>query len=589
VSLLKVSELSIRYPEENEAAVSNLSFAIGPGEAVGLVGESGSGKTQTALAIMGLLPTNAQIAGSIEVAGEELIGTSEKALQKIRARKVAMVFQDPGLSLNPYLRIGDQLKRIICEHDIAKGSNARSRALEMLERVGLPDPQRQMKAWPHQLSGGMRQRVMIAAALIGEPDLLIADEPTTALDVTIQAQILHLLHELKQQLNTAMLLITHDLGVIAGNSERMLVMERGRLIEDGTTTAVFAAPQDATTKKMIEAGGWREPHQKPTVTSETILQANEVAVTFPQRGGWRRKKLNAVLPLSFKLNRGETIAIVGESGSGKTSLARAILGLLPSQHGTVSLFGKKLKSSVSARPRDTLRQLQMVFQDPLGSLNPAMRVASIVGEPLWIHKPQLTTKERSKATAEMMIEVGLDAAMMDRFPHELSGGQAQRVAIARALIAKPAVLVCDEAVAALDNTIKRDILSLLQREQEKTHLSLIFISHDLASVRQISHRVLVLYMGRVVEVGATDELFARPQHPYTRALIDAVPVADPLAAPQRTAISGEVSSLLEPPPGCVFNPRCTYAAEICTESVPDLGGVEVAKVACHRAGELDLS
>jgi oligopeptide/dipeptide ABC transporter ATP-binding protein len=231
----------------------------------------------------------------------------------------------------------------------------------------------------------------------------------------------------------------------------------------------------------------------------------------------------------------------------------------------------------------------MVFQDPLGSLNPAMRVASIVGEPLWIHKPQLSTEQRSKAAAEMLVEVGLDAALMDRFPHELSGGQAQRVAIARSLIANPSVLVCDEALAALDNTIKADILALLLREQKKAQLSLIFISHDLASVKQISDRVLVMYMGRVVEAAPTDELFARPQHPYTRALIDAVPVADPLAAPQRTAVSGEVSSLLEPPPGCVFNPRCSYAVEICKERVPDLGGVESAKVACHRAQELDLS
>ena len=589
MSLVSVDNLSIRYPEAEAHAVGGVSFAIDAGEAVGLVGESGSGKTQTALAIMGLLPTNATVKGGIDVSGTAVIGASDKTMRQIRAKKIGMVFQDPGLSLNPYLRIGDQLGRVIREHNVASGSNARSRALELLQMVGLPDPKRQLRCYPHQLSGGMRQRVMIAAALVADPDLLIADEPTTALDVTVQAQILGLLKELRERSNTAMLLITHDLGVIAGTCDRMLVLEHGKLIEQGTTMHVFTAPATDATRKMIAAGSWGRRNELAVVTGETTLSVQDLSVSFPQQGRWSKKRLDAVMPLSFSLNRGETLAIVGESGSGKTSLARAMLGLIPDHRGTISYLGRGLANAVSKRPRRTLRQLQMVFQDPLGSLNPAMRVSSIVGEPLWIHEPDLSTEERTQAAADMLVEVGLEPAMMDRFPHELSGGQAQRVAIARALIVKPSVLVCDEAVAALDNTIKRDILALLKKEQDQSNLAILFISHDLGIVRQISDRVIVLYMGHIVEEAETETLFSRPGHPYTRALIDAIPVADPDAQVMHEPISGEVSSLSDPPSGCVFHPRCRYAKSVCSSTIPPLTGSEPARVACHRSPELDLT
>lgn len=592
MSLLEVRNLRVTYGDAADAAVSDVGFSIDCGEALGLVGESGSGKTQTALAIMGLLPANAKASGNVCFAGQELLGADAKTLNAYRPRRIAMVFQDPMAALNPYVRIGDQLSRILLEHRICDAGEARERTLDMLRKVGLPDAARQYRSYSYQLSGGMRQRAMIGAALLSDPELLIADEPTTALDVTVQAQILHLLHELRAQSETALLLITHDLGVIAGNCERMLVMDKGRLLEDGKTREVFAAPLHERTASLLRAIPRIDAPVAAVPLAEeapTVLDIDGIAVNFQVRQSGGRKVLNAVWPFSLSLKPGETVAIVGESGSGKTSLARAVLGLIPAQSGRVCYLGKPLQRQVQSRSLAVRRSVQMVFQDPLASLNPAMRVDDIVAEPIRIHEPRKNKSQRSKTVQEVLQRVGLGAELHGRYPHELSGGQAQRVAIARALVLQPDVLVCDEAVAALDGTVQYEILKLLQAEQQRAGLSLLFITHDLAVVRQISHRVLVLYMGRICELAENETVFRRPRHPYTKMLINAVPVPDPAAKLRDVGPLGEVSSALQPAAGCPFQPRCEHAVAVCSEQLPDLVDCEETMVACHRAAELDLS
>lgn len=589
MALLDVENLTIRYAGSASPAVENLSFALARGESLGIVGESGSGKTQTALAIMGLLPANAKISGSVRFDDAELIGAGAAVLNQYRARRIAMVFQDPMAALNPYVRIGDQLRRILLEHKLCAAEEASARTLLMLKKVGLPDPERQYRAFPHQLSGGMRQRVMIGAALLGEPDVLIADEPTTALDVTVQAQILYLLRQLRAETKAALLLITHDLGVIAGNCERMFVMDRGEMLEEGTTRQVFATPDSDKMRALLT--------NAPTLSAigmsgalpeggHPVLDISELSVSFSERRLRGRERLLAVRPISLTIQKAETVAVVGESGSGKTSLARAIVGLIPIDSGRVTFLGKQLPAAVGRRRHDSRRELQMVFQDPLASLNPAMRVSSIVGEPLRVHE---SGRKNHTALVEAMLEqVGLAPELRQRYPHELSGGQAQRVAIARALILKPKVVICDEAVAALDGTVRSEILLLLQAAQQRTGLSIIFITHDLAVVRQISHRVLVMYMGRLCELAANNALFGRPRHPYTRALLNAVPSPDPNAEPANSPLPGEVSSLLRPPAGCPFHPRCQHAVGACSATVPEPAAHGGTIVACHRATELDL-
>ena len=582
MSLLRIDSLGVRYGEE--VAVDNLSFSVDAGESVGLVGESGSGKTQTAMAILGLLPRNASVSGSIVFDGDELQGASEKQLDKIRAQRISIVFQDPMLALNPYLRIGDQISRVLIAHGMGNRQHAAARTLEMLKSVGLPDPGRQSQAYPHQLSGGMRQRAMIASALITEPDLLIADEPTTALDVTVQAQILDLLDAIRK--DTALLLITHDLGIVAGRCERMLVLEKGNLIESGTTRALFQAPQQEHTKAMLAAAPRLAQSDLPASNSDEILvDVDGAAVSYVEPG---HGQLHAVRDVDLQLKRGETLAIVGESGSGKSSLVRAILGLIPTRAGTVTYCGKKLPADARARAAETRRDLQLVFQDPIGSLNPQMRVIDIIREPLHVHEKKLSRGDGKQRVEEMMREVGLGDGFLERFPHELSGGQAQRVAIARALILKPRVLVCDEAVAALDGSVREQILFLLRQIQQASGLSILFISHDLGVVRSIGHRVLVMYLGRMMELSSNTELFERPQHPYTRALIDAVPVPDPDRQRPPLPLGGEVPSILSPPSGCAFHPRCAYAISRCENTLPEKRVLAGVTVACHRAEELDL-
>lgn len=584
MSLLEVSGLSIRYGTTD--VVAGLSFSVEPGESLGLVGESGSGKTQTALAILGLLPATAMISGSIRFDGMELLTADEDEMNALRAERIAIVFQDPMQALNPYLRIGQQIRRILLQHELASGHEADDRVIGMLARVGLPDPERQFGAYPHQLSGGMRQRAMIASALITEPDLLIADEPTTALDVTVQAQILELLASIRK--DTALLLITHDLGIVAGHCERTLVIEQGGLVEEGPTRQVFAAPQSRHMAQLLAAAPRLDRDgMRDAVAGETVLDVQAAAVSFRERGSHRR--LQAVRDFTLQVRSGETVAIVGESGSGKSSLVRAVLGLIPLQSGVVSFLGDLLPSDVRSRALSVKRDLQLVFQDPVGSLNPRMRAEDIIGEPLLVHAPTLGDDERRRQVVHMLEKVGLPESFMSRYAHEVSGGQAQRIAIARALIMKPSVLICDEAVAALDGTVRKQILALLEVVQDETGLSIIFISHDLAVVRGISHRVLVMYLGRLVELADCARLFARPRHPYTRALIDAVPVPDPAVAGGKQIIAGEVPSILAPPTGCAFHPRCAYVHQRCIVERPNERVVDGVTVACHRADEIDLT
>ena len=471
--MLEINDLTIRYADTPEPVVNGLTLAVERGESIGIVGESGSGKTQTAMAIMGLLPANAQVSGSVHFDGTELTGAPDDVLNQYRACRIAMVFQDPRTALNPYVRIGKQLRRILLEHKICGRAEANDRTLDMLNKVGLSDPERQFRAFPHELSGGMRQRVMIGAALIGEPDLLVADEPTTALDVTVQAQILSLVRRLHAETNSALLLITHDLGIVAGNCERVAVLDNGRLVDEGKTRDVFGEPASKKTRALLSAA----PHIDSAVMSEPVsadagpvLEIEEVSVSFKERRSKRGKRLHAVKPMSFSLRERETVAVVGESGSGKTSLARAILGLLPADAGQVCFLGKTLPAHVGARKNRVRRNLQMVFQDPLASLDPAMSVREIVMEPLRIHERGGKRADWNNDVATMLGRVGLEPGLAGRYPHELSGGQAQRVAIARSLILKPKVLICDEAVAALDGTVQLEVLKLLLAEQKRSGL-----------------------------------------------------------------------------------------------------------------------
>jgi len=572
MSLLDVTGLTIRYGDNT--VVDGVDIFIERGESVGLVGESGSGKSQSALAILGLLPKQAKVSGSIEFDGQQILGADEDRLNTLRARRIGIVFQDPMQALNPYLRVGAQLKQILLSHGLADKSAADARVIGMLAKVGLPDPERQFRAYPYQLSGGMRQRVMIASALIAEPDLLIADEPTTALDVTVQAQILELLEELRDE--TALLLITHDLGVIAGHCEHTIVFERGRVVDAGPTTSLFASPGHDHTRALLAAAPRVDRGEVPEpVSGSTLLSVGNATVSF--------KDLKAVSDVSFAVRRGETVAVVGESGSGKSSLVRAMLGLVPMTAGRVVYAGEPLMGAVEDRELSKRRDLQLVFQDPVSALNPQMRVQAIVEEPLLVHERRATAAERRSRVVAVLEKVGLEEKYLRRFPHELSGGQAQRVAIARALILEPKVLICDEAVAALDGSVREQVLDLLRDVQKETGLSIIFIAHDLAVVRSISHRVLVMYMGRLVELADNARLFGSPRHPYTRALLDSVPVPDPVVAPKRAPLRGEVGSLVSPPSGCVFHPRCPIAEAICSNKVPTLVDHGGTRVACHKA------
>jgi peptide/nickel transport system ATP-binding protein len=631
VPVLELRDLGVTFvtPAGEVEAVGELSLSVQPGECVGVVGESGAGKSQAFLAVMGLLPANARVRGSARFEGAELLGQSASHLNRVRGAGLAMVFQDPLTSLTPHLRIGDQIAESVVEHSGASWQSARRRALELLERVHVTDAPRRMSQYPHELSGGMRQRVMIAIALACAPRLVIADEPTTALDVTIQAQILALLAELKREQGMSLVLITHDLGTVAGLADRVAVMQAGRVVELGSVDRILKHPEHTYTQALLHAvprldtarrasghaGRAQRVHSPlrlspsqlevapvggpPISEPRDLLSLKHLRVQFKLRGSLfkRAPVVHALEDVNLTLRPGEVVGLVGESGSGKSTLARAALRLLPATSGQILWLGSALESASQRALRPLRRDLQLVFQDPVASLDPRMSVLDIVAEPLRVHQRNLPASAREEAVAEILLRVGLGRTLLTRYPHELSGGQAQRVGIARAMVLKPKLLICDEAVSALDVSVQAQILALLEDLRRELDTAILFISHNLAVVHQLCDRVVVLYLGRMMEEGAVEDLYSAPAHPYTQGLLAAVPVPDPDIQPKRLlrTLGGELPSPIAPPSGCVFRTRCPHAREVCQQQVPRWEATAAAeagergpshRVACHRWREI---
>ena len=505
-------------------AVDGVSLDVFPNETLGIVGESGCGKSVTALSIMRLLPPRLArtVDGSVTFERRDLVQLDEAEMRKLRGNRLSMIFQEPMTSLNPVLTVGHQIAEAVRIHTGASASAANARAAEMLRLVKIPDAERRLNDYPHQFSGGMRQRVMIATALACNPTLLIADEPTTALDVTIQAQILELMRDLKDRLGMALLLITHDLTIVRHMAERVCVMTQGEIVEQGRTADIFAQPQHPYTRRLLAAEPkGRVPPADPA--APVLIEGDDVKVWFPIRSGvFRRIKgyVKAVDGVSLKVRAGSTLGVVGESGSGKTTLGLALLRLLDAE-GAIRFEGRDIAQEPQRRLRPLRREMQVVFQDPYSSLSPRLSIAQIVGEGLRVHSLSASEAERRQLIEETLAEVGLDPAAAERYPHEFSGGQRQRIAIARALVLKPRFLVLDEPTSALDMSVQAQIVDLLRELQERYGLAYLFISHDLKVVRALSHEILVMKDGEIVESGSTERVMTAPEHPYTRALMAA--------------------------------------------------------------------
>ncbi|KAA0875138.1 ABC transporter ATP-binding protein [Nitrincola tapanii] len=519
--LLQVSNLHVNFADKQ--VVCGVEFSLKPGQCLALVGESGSGKSVTALSILQLLPyPHAQHPkGSILYQGQELLGAAPGDLRQLRGNRISMIFQEPMTSLNPLHTVEKQLTESLLLHRKLNRQQIQQRLLELLDLVGIPQPERRLRQYPHELSGGLRQRVMIAMALANEPELLIADEPTTALDVTIQKQILELLTELRQRLNMAILLITHDLNVVRRYADQVCVLYQGQQIEYQECAKLFAQPQAQYTRDLLAA----EPEGRPAAVAndaKTLLDVRQLKVWFPIHAGVLKRIVDhhkAVREASFQLRQGETLGVVGESGSGKTTLALAVLRLLRSE-GEIRLQDHRLDQLNQKALLPLRKSIQIVFQDPYGSLSPRMLIGESIAEGLEIHE-QLSSTEREARVIEALRDVGLDPETRHRYPHEFSGGQRQRIAIARALVLKPQVIVLDEPTSALDRSVQKQIIELLRALQQRYGLSYLFISHDLAVVRALSHKILVMKEGDVVEQGESEQIFTQAQHPYTRALLEA--------------------------------------------------------------------
>ncbi len=672
--VLQISDLSthIQLTKSVVHAVGNVDLSIEPGEALGLVGESGCGKSMTGLSIMGLLPSGgAIVSGSIKLDGRELVGLSDAELRTIRGNDVAMIFQDPLTSLDPTKTIGYQVAEPVRLHMGASKASARARATEVLGLVGLPRPAERLGDYPHQLSGGLRQRVMIAMALSCEPKLLIADEPTTALDVTIQAQILALLHDLKDRLGMAMLLITHDMGVIAGHADRVQVMYAGRMVEAAETANLFRHMRHPYTRALLASiprlnssaaqplytisglppdlarppagcrfaprcslvtdkcrsqepplGGetpehlfacWHpvdgpagadaadggSPREHPAAAAAApredkqakpgapLLEVRDLVKEFPVTAGAilqrRVASVHAVSNVSFTVSAGETFGLVGESGCGKTTIGRVVVALERPDAGAVLVGGQDVSALSGAELRRQRRDLQLMFQDPYSSLDPRMRVGSIIREPLSIQRVG-SRRDQEQRVFELLDEVGLPRSAVERYPHEFSGGQRQRIGLARALTLSPKVIVADEPVSALDVSIRAQVLNLMKRLQADHGLTYIVISHDLAVVKYMADRIGVMYLGKLVEMGSAEDIYQRAAHPYTAGLIATIPVPDPGTARVRdgAGIKGELPSPISPPSGCRFRTRCPFAQGLCAEEEPPLRSFGAGHVAaCH--------
>jgi len=648
--LLEVEDLHVHFATSRGVvrAVEGMSFEVGRGEVVAIVGESGSGKSVSALSIMRLLPPHtARIRGRIMFDGKSLLDLDDEEMRKIRGRDISMIFQEPMTSLNPILTIGLQITEPLQIHLGMTNKEARARAVDLLNLVGITDPERRLDQYPHQFSGGMRQRVMIAIGLACNPKLIIADEPTTALDVTIQAQILELMKNLSRKLNIALIIITHNLGVVARYADRVVVMYAARRIEQGSAEAVFHRPRHPYTMGLLrsvprldrprgakletieglppnlatappgcrfaprcpyripiceeepplfhtDTGGLSRCHRHEeiaagkitwtaaggaipapaTQSAQPLLSVRNLSKHFSVSGGLRGKRgtVRAVDDISFDLFPSETLGLVGESGCGKTTVGRLILRLEQPTAGEITFEGANLLTASPVEMHTIRRKIQVIFQDPYSSLNPRMTVGQIVGEPLHVYKLTADAKATGERVAELLNQVGLRPELAERYPHQLSGGQRQRVGIARALAMEPSFIVCDEAVSALDVSIQGQIINLLEDLQRRLGLAYLFIAHDLAVVRHISMRVVVMYFGRVMEVADRDTIYREPLHPYTKVLLDAAPVPDPTIEKGREPrlVKGELPSHLAPPPGCVFNTRCPLATQECREVVPPL-------------------
>ena len=639
--LLQVRNLKTWFGSGNQPvrAVDGVSFDINHGETLALLGESGCGKSITALSIMRLVPEPAGriVSGSVQFNNDELLAKPEVAMRSVRGSKIAMIFQEPMTSLNPVITIGDQIGETLTVHLGLTGNGRQQRVLELLGQVGIPDPQRRIKEYPHQLSGGMKQRVMIAIALACEPDLLIADEPTTALDVTIQAQILELLKQLQQQRNMSIMLITHDLGVVANMADRVAVMYAGQVVEQADRETFFRRPLHPYSRKLfqslpswekrkqnlsviqgfvpslkqsfsgcrfaprcefsvdechntiphwqqLEAGGGirclrfeevlehdtsvSERTEASPTTAETLLEVSNLKVYFPiHKGVFKRTVgyVKAVDDVDLQIGTGHTVALVGESGCGKTTIGKGILQLIAPTSGSVCFEDTELTSLDRKSLREKRKDAQIIFQDPFSSMNPRMLVADIVAEGL---PAGMGRQQRHDRVADLLEHVGLSASMKDRYPHEFSGGQRQRIAIARALAVEPKLIVCDEPTSALDVSVQAQILNLLKDLQNELHISYLFVTHNISVVAYLADDVSVMYLGRIVEQGSVDDILNNPQHPYTRALLSAVPTIDKVTGHEVIKLEGDMPSPANPPQGCHFHPRCPHAQDICRETYP---------------------
>ena len=525
-TLVSVKDLSVAFTQSGEEtlAVDRISFDINKGETVALVGESGSGKSVSALSILKLLPypSASHPSGEIVMNGEDLLKASDSEMRKVRGNAISMIFQEPMTSLNPLHTVEKQISEILKIHRGMGETRARQRVLELLEQVGIREAEKRLNSYPHQLSGGQRQRVMIAMALANEPDLLVADEPTTALDVTVQAQILELLKKLQRQQGMAMLFITHDLGIVRKFSDRVCVMTEGKIVEQGPVEEIFERPQHDYTKHLLAA----EPKGKPPVTDASkpiVVQADDLKVWFPVKRGLLRRTVDhikAVDGIDIAVRQGQTLGIVGESGSGKTTLGLAILRMISST-GKIAFNGQEIQANSWKQMRPLRRDMQIVFQDPFGALSPRMSVSDIVGEGLQVHFPRISFEERDRKVAQALEEVGLDASTRHRYPHEFSGGQRQRISIARAMVLEPKFVMLDEPTSALDMSVQAQVVDLLRDLQRAHGLAYLFISHDLKVVRALANEVIVMRQGKVVESGPAEQIFDTPQTDYTKALMAA--------------------------------------------------------------------
>ncbi|MDB6050041.1 MAG: transporter ATP-binding protein [Pseudomonas sp.] len=529
--VLSVQQLSVDVGHGPDArrVVDDLTFDLYPGQTLCIAGESGSGKSLSSLAIMGLLPKSVQVTqGAILFGGRDLIGLAEPELQLLRGKQIGMIFQEPMTSLNPLMTVGQQMEETLRRHEPLGRQALRQRTREMLDSVRMPQVEKRLLQYPHELSGGMRQRVMIAMAMLCRPQVLIADEPTTALDVTIQAQILQLMRELQQVYGTSLLMITHDMGVVAEMADYVVVMNHGRTEEQAPVRALFTQPGAAYTQKLLAAVPVLGTAGEPQDLSErpVVLKVQDLCVRFRMSMGWFKedKQVHAVERLNFELRQGETLGLVGESGCGKSSTGKALMNMLAYQ-GSVKLCGKELNGLQGAELQAVRRDIQMVFQDPYAALNPRKNIFELIGEPLLIHD-RVPLAQRRERVAELLRQVDMPADAMRRYPHQFSGGQRQRICIARALALNPKIIIADESVSALDVSVQAQVLELLEHLRDQHQLSYLFISHDLAVVERICHRVAVMYGGQIVEIGRRDLVLHNPQHPYTKRLLSAVPMPD---------------------------------------------------------------